>query len=86
MIIINVIIVNERKNDTSDDPYKLQFFNVQSNNIRTRGDFNLLKTYTGERTRDYTLCKQCKEYLIDRDNHPRSTWPCFLWLLLTGSQ
>ena len=39
--------------------YQLHFFTVDSNNIQLRGTFKHVKSYTGSRACDYTLCQQC---------------------------
>ena len=73
-----------RQNILSHESYRLQFFNVNSANIRKRGDFKLLRTYSGERACNYTVCKECKTYLEDKDNHSKNVWPWLFLLLLTG--
>ena len=63
----------------------MDFFSVNSSNIRLRGTFKHVKSYTGSRACDYTLCQQCNEYLVNRNNKPENIWPSFYYRLLTGS-
>jgi hypothetical protein len=74
-----------RQHNSLHDRYKLQFFTVNSTNIRIKGDFKLVTAYTGERAVDYVFCKECKSYLEEKNDDPKNVWPCFYWLLLTGS-
>ena len=68
------------------DPYILQFHIVNSENIRKQGKFKFIKSSTGRRSREYTLCQECHEYCVQKKDPRKCAWPAFLWNLLSGYQ
>ena len=63
--------------------YILSFHNVSSSDIRKQATFKHVISSSGNRETNYTLCTQCKDYLVDKSNNPKNIWPSFLWHVLS---
>ena len=73
--------------DSPDEPYLMSFHTVHSSTIRRMGKFKFghVKGYTGRNARDYVLCGECKNYLVERQDDSKNMWPLFLYSVLFGS-
>jgi hypothetical protein len=73
--------------DSPDEPYLMSFHTVHSSTIRRMGKFKFghVKGYTGRNARDYVLCGECKNYLVERQDDTKNIWPLFLYSVLLGS-
>lgn len=71
--------------DEPEEPYRLHFHIAHSSRIRKQGTFKLVKAYTGRNARNYNLCQECFDYLVEERDPVKCAWPTFLWLLLTGT-
>jgi len=64
-----------RQCNSAQEPYRLQFHTVHSSRIRKQGVFKHVSAYTGNRARDYTLCQECFEYLVEQKDPDKCAWP-----------
>ena len=46
--------------------YKIRFHSIKSSKIRHQGTFKFIKKRSGTRECDYTLCDECKDYLVEK--------------------
>ena len=55
--------------------------------IRRRAKFKFkhIKSASGRRTRNYCLCNECNNYLVEKQDSEKNVWPLFLFHLLFGS-
>ena len=74
-----------RKNHNSlQSIYSLALNSVQRATIRSGNLwFKNIASNAREGIDNYILCKECKEYLVSKNNDLKNIWPSFIWHLLS---
>ena len=69
-------------------PYRLSFHQICSTTICTRARFKFdhIKKLTGRNKRNYNLCDDCRNYLVEGRKDTKYIWPLFFYNMLFGSQ
>ena len=73
--------------DSHDELHTFSLHAVESGTIRRKGRFKFphIKSSSGRGSRTYSLCDECKNYLVFQDEDEGNIWPLFLYHLLFGS-
>ena len=67
--------------------YTLTFHTISSASVRKKAQFKHVTVSTGSNETNLTICHECKEYLVEKDSHPKNVWPSFLWhIFIYGKQ